>query len=145
MAARAGRRFRGRPGKFLQGLVDELIAFAEAEFRLARVAPDGSTEREHAESAARQWAKLGKVPKVKPLANGQEFPVVLDYLWSWFVEISHGLETGGFGPAGVTWVGLRAWVDLTGRALEPWEAMALVRLGGLRASIMSEKSPQTDK
>jgi hypothetical protein len=64
----------------------------------------------------------------------------LHYLWGWFVEITHGLDTGGFGPASITWQGLKAWSDLMQQAIEPWEAMTLVRLGMLRASIASEKA-----
>lgn len=42
------------------------------------------------------------------------------------------------GVATVSWSNLKAWVDLTGNDLEPWEVSAMIRLGTLRASIISE-------
>jgi hypothetical protein len=50
-------------------------------------------------------------------------------------------QEAGFGPATVTWEGLAAWCALTGETPEPWEARTLVRLGVLRANILSEEKP----
>lgn len=47
--------------------------------------------------------------------------------------------TPGFGPSQVTWGDLAAWAALTGELLEAWEARTVVRLGALRASILSEE------
>lgn len=74
-----------------------------------------------------------------------ECPPALLYLWGFFVEITHGLDTGGFGPSSITWVNLKAWSELTQQPVEPWEAMTLVRLGLSRAKIASEKALQESK
>ncbi|MGE0575384.1 MAG: hypothetical protein AB7F22_10635 [Reyranella sp.] len=44
----------------------------------------------------------------------------------------------GYGPAQPTWADLRAWADLTGETLHPWEARLIVRLGMVRASTLAE-------
>ncbi|MFL9823434.1 hypothetical protein [Rhodoplanes sp. SY1] len=67
---------------------------------------------------------------------GPPFPQPLRHLWSLFSEIAEGLDAGGFGPATVTWQSLDAWSRLTGVTLDPREAVALVRLGAVRAEVM---------
>ena len=95
--------------------------------------------QEHQQSAARQWALLGRAPAgVSSQISRPPFPDRLDYLWGWFVEIGYGLDQG-YGPAIVTWRVLSAWSDQMDVKLLPWEARALVRLGVLRASIQSEQ------
>lgn len=49
-----------------------------------------------------------------------------------------GLQGNGMAVPGITWEGLTAWCALMRIVLEPWEAQALVRLGALRASVLSE-------
>lgn len=106
---------------------------------MTRVAHDGATEREHQESAAAQWAKLGKKPKAADTPDpSPPLPDQIAYLWFWFLEILGGLDSGGMGVATVSWSNLKAWVDLTGNELEPWEISAVIRMGTLRASIISE-------
>lgn len=85
------------------------------------------------------WVKLGKKPKVALQPDNPPPPDAIAYLWGWFVEVSYGMGSGGFGPAMLTWECLRAWCELTGRQIEPWEAQALMRLSVLRATVVSEK------
>lgn len=105
-----------------------------------RVASDGASEREHQASAAAQWAKLGKKPKaiVAAVDLAPQLPDPISYLWFWFLEIVVGLDGGGMGVPVISWSSLKAWCDLTGHELEPWEVATLIRLGSLRASIISE-------
>ena len=58
-----------------------MIEWAEVEFRKGRSTSDGSTEDDHFESAARQFAALGNT-KAAALANpqGPSFPEPLGYL-----------------------------------------------------------------
>ncbi|MCW5695776.1 MAG: hypothetical protein KIS96_03465 [Bauldia sp.] len=138
-------RVHERPGKFLAGLVDELLEWAEHEFRLDRKLDDGATERDHLESAARQLKALGRQPKAEPTVDGPPFPDELDYLYRWFMEISLGLASSGMAPAVVTWRDITDWQEQTGEIVEPWEARALVSLGALRASIAVEKTKKKAK
>lgn len=81
------------------------------------------------------------VVKPAPVApTGPEFPNEIDYLWDWFMQISLGLTPTGFAPPVVTWEAVQAWSLLTECPLEPWEAVALVQLGLIRASIQSEEN-----
>ena len=67
-----------------------------------------------------------------------DLPDAVSHLWRWFGDIQMG-EPPGFGPVGVSWPTLAAWCDLTGRALAPWEARAIVALGACYANVMSEE------
>ena len=132
----------GERGKFYDELVEDLIVFAEQEFRGSKKLGDGATQRDHDASAARQWEKLGR--KVKAPASGpvSEPPALLVYLWEWFCEISMGLAVSGMAPPVITWEGLAAWRAQMGVDLEPWEARTVVRMSCLRASILSEEKPK---
>lgn len=45
------------------------------------------------------------------------------------------------GPAVITWADLAAWCSLTQVSPAPWEANAIIRLGNVRAVVMSERAP----
>jgi hypothetical protein len=60
-------------------------------------------------------------------------------LWIWFCQHSLGLAITGMAPAAVTWEGVTSWAALMRIDLEPWEAMTIVRLGTIRASIQSQE------
>ncbi|QUS39557.1 hypothetical protein RPMA_12455 [Tardiphaga alba] len=76
------------------------------------------------------------------MPEGPEPPALLLYLWEWFFEISMGLAISGMAPPVVTWEGLAAWRMQMGIELEPWEARTIVRLGYLRAAVLSEEKPK---
>lgn len=100
---------------------------------------------DHAESAARQFAKLGMKPKIAPVIEGPECPRQLVYLWNYFHEISMGLASNGMGPPLVTWESLVAWSRFSRVALMGWEARALVDLGYKRAIVQSEDVRGADR
>jgi len=93
-------------------------------------------------SAAAQLAKLGIRPRTDIAAAVEPArpPEATAYLWRWFCDHSLGLAVSGMAPPVVTWEGLASWCWLTGIALDPWEALAMARLGRLRARILSEKA-----
>lgn len=68
-----------------------------------------------------------------------EFPWEMNYLWTWFKEISMGLTISGFGYPTITWETLESWCRLTRRDLERWEVVTLVQLGALRAGAHGKK------
>lgn len=59
-------------------------------------------------------------------------------MWNWFLEILQGCAVTGMAPAVITWTDLCDWQRISGHVLDEWEAMALVQLGGLRASVLTE-------
>lgn len=128
-----------RPCKFHEALCEELIVFAEQEFRAARIKADGSTEKQHNEALDRIRAGLPRKKKAAPAAKeGPACPWQLAYLWRFFIEVLNGASGGGMGPATIAWVDIRAWADLTGEVIEPWEAQLMLRLSAMRAEIVSE-------
>ena len=143
MAAPAGLGVCGERSKFYEELVEELCVFAEHGFHLDRKRADGSSERDNLESAQSQIKNLpGWKGKKVIVPDAPPFPLALNYLWRYFIEHSMGVSQNGMGPALVTWEGLRAWCELMRITLEPWESLALVRLGQCRARVDSEKKPE---
>jgi len=99
-----------------------LIAFAEHQFSLARRRPDGATEREHLLSVERQTGR-------RPAAlDGPELPVDGAHVWYWFLELSAGRGSDGFGPNQIAWLDLLAWTTLTGAIIRPAEVEAIMAL-----------------
>jgi hypothetical protein len=49
-----------------------------------------------------------------------------------------GLSSAGFGVPAVSWENVQCWKTLMRVDIDPWEAALMVRLGQLRASILSE-------
>jgi hypothetical protein len=140
MAAQAGLCLRECRSKFYQELVEDLIAFAEHEFRQSRRLGDGATVSEHQESAARQIKNIPgwKGKKASPVPVAPPMPSALAYLWIWYCEIAMGLASNGMGPAILSWEALTAWCRQMRVELHPWEARALVRLGHVHAVVQSE-------
>lgn len=102
----------------------------------------GGSAAEHAAVAAEVFAKL---PGAKPrqaeapiAASSSSPPAGAEYLWNWFCQLSMGIAAGGFAPAVVTWESLQAWRNQMRLELDPWECVALVQLGQLRAVVQSE-------
>jgi hypothetical protein len=128
--------------KFYAALVEQLVEFAEHEFRLERRA-GGATEREHLSNAERQIANIpGWRGPPTALDEAPPFPEELRYLWVWFSQHCWGLQVTGMAMPRVSWEGLAAWCSLMDVALLPWEASALVQLGNVRANAMTPKSTE---
>ena len=63
--------------------------------------------------------------------------MALAYLWEYFNEISMGMSMNGMSYPTISWKCLAAWRELMRIDLEPWEWRALLKLGGLRATVLS--------
>lgn len=57
-------------------------------------------------------------------------PPEMDYLLSWYLELSRARTFGQFGPNPVTYHDIDAWARLTNRSLTPEEVNALLTLDG---------------
>jgi len=125
------------------------MEFAEYEFRRNRKVSDGATEGDHLESGARQLANMpGKRRRVieEIIPEAPPFPYELQYLFTWYIEITQGLPSGGFGPSLMTWEAIAAWQRLMDVGpLEPWEVKTLVDLGMLRARVSAETAEEERK
>jgi len=115
-----------------------LIAFAEGQFALARRMPEGTTRRAHLESVERQ---TGRRPAE---LNGPDLPTDGSHIWAWFLELSAGRGSNGFGPNPISWPDLLAWTALTGTLTRPVEIDAIMALDRVWLSAQAEKpSPRT--
>lgn len=119
MAARAGRRFRGRFGKLGPGGIEELLDFARHQFDLIRKLPDGTSKRDNLESYERQ---TGIRP---PELEGPPLPTDLAHIWGWFTELSAARGSSGFGPNPISYPDILAWTLLTGTVIRPAEIAAI--------------------
>ncbi len=110
------RRVPGSGGKFYAGLVAELIASAEANFRFDMPSKDGPSLRTRLENRETHFGirdpSLDEIPRP---------PQALLYLFGWFNELSSGRQSYGFGPAPFTFAEILAWSALKGVRPRPWE------------------------
>ena len=127
-----------QPGKFYAALAEELIAWARHQFELDIPDKGGNTGREHIKGALKRARSDDRKRALAAELAGPPLRRQLHYLWTMFNEISAGLESGGFGPATVTWQNIEAWSRLTGTSLEPLEAVILARLGQARVLAFSK-------
>ncbi len=89
---------------------------------MARRRPDGATEREHLLSVERQTRR-------RPAAlDGPELPADGTHIWVWFLELSAGRGSNGFGPNPISWLDLLAWTLLMGTIIRPPEIEAIMAL-----------------
>lgn len=84
--------------------------------------PDGTTRRAHLESVERQ---TGRRPAE---LDGPELPADGSHIWAWFLELSTGRGSNGFGPDPISWLDLLAWTALTGMITRPAEIDAIMAL-----------------
>ena len=59
------------------------------------------------------------------------------YLWEYFIELSTS-RSGGFGPAPITYVELKAWSDLTGIVPAAWEVSIIKKMDSKYLEIVNE-------
>ncbi len=95
------------------------MEFAEAEFKLGVVQPDGATLREHYENLLRQKGVTHE------LLEASECPDSLFYIWEYFLTMNIRRTGNGYGPNPLTPPEVEAWARLHGVRLTPFEAEAL--------------------
>lgn len=115
-----------------------MIAFAEHQFALARRAADGTTQRAHLESVERQ---TGRRPSA---LDGPEPPVDGTHVWAWFLELSAGRGSNGFGPNPISWLDLLAWTVLTGTITRPAEINAIMALDQVWMKVQAARNSEPD-
>jgi hypothetical protein len=52
----------------------------------------------------------------------------MEYLWTWFLELSQARGGGGMGPASITFLDIHAWCSLRRLRLAGWELDTLLAL-----------------
>ena len=132
MASGADRGVRGRRGKLDEGGLERLIEYAKSEFFLAKRREDGSTERQHLESVARQTKTN------PPELNGPELPPDLEHVWVWFLDLHSRRGGNGFGANPLAWTDLLAWVYLMQPIIRIEELRAIMALDNAWMAMQAE-------
>jgi hypothetical protein len=83
----------------------------------------GGTVRDNLEVAAER----GNQTAIKAL-TGPDFPLALDYVWQWHIQLTRGVGEGMNGAAALTWMVFDAWARWTHAQPYPNEVFALFDL-----------------
>jgi hypothetical protein len=102
-----------------------LLAFADNEFELSAVQKDGSCLRDHYLSVFDQTGKKPRQLEAYPA------PLALIYVWEWFVELSLGRQSSGFGAMPFSWSDIQAWKSLCGYNISSQDIRLLKRLDSI--------------
>jgi hypothetical protein len=98
------------------------LLFAEQWFELSGDAGDGVSLGEHLHAL---WRQTGVKPAQLEI---QEFPELFRPLWEGFVELCHARSSHGFGPNPLSFSEIKAWDDLTGAGLSPFDTKIIKQL-----------------
>lgn len=103
------------PRIFVLEHLPEALAYAEQEFKLSELQPDGNTLRDALLSVQRQ---IGRVPK--ELEELVELPDCMKEYWSWFLKLSNR-RPQGMGVSSISYSEMLAFFELIGVVPEPYE------------------------
>jgi hypothetical protein len=97
-----------------------------------------TTERDHLEQVAKQ---LGKQLEDIEQANADAiFPDIASHLWTTFLQLHDGRTYGMSGPNPISYDIIKAWCDLTGITLSPWEIETVKSLDNLWIKTIGEEN-----
>lgn len=97
-----------------------------------------TTERDHLEQVAKQ---LGKELQEVEQANADAiFPDVASHIWTTFLQLHEGRTYGMSGPNPISYDIIKAWCDLTGITLTPWEIETVKSLDNLWIKTIGEEN-----
>lgn len=71
-----------------------------------------------------------------------ELPGALAYVWQWFLELSSGRGSNGFGPAALSYRDIAAWADLMRIRPTPFEVELIRAMDGLFFSECVAETPK---
>lgn len=71
------------------------------------------------------WKATGERP---PQLDTPQAPLGQRHLLAWFYDMACARQMGYSEPCSLSWVEMRAWAELQGLMLEPWQVQILRRL-----------------
>lgn len=89
--------------------------YAEQEFGLSEIQPDGRTLREHLEAVERLTKK-----RPEQLDSQIELPDSMRECWQWFLSLNN-TRASGFGASPITYQEIWCYFNLQGIEPEQWE------------------------
>jgi len=97
-----------------------------------------TTEADHLAQVAKQ---LGKdVSDIEQANSDALFPDIASYVWATFLSLHDGRTYGMSGPNPISYDIIKAWCDLYGVLLNPWEIDTIKALDNLWIKITSEEN-----
>lgn len=114
------------------------MAFARHQFELSAPQDDGLSLIEHLRAVERQTGKVHSL-----IANGPALPRGCSQLWADFIELHGSRGSTGFGAARITFADLKAWQDVRGVRLDPWELDTIRAVDDLWLSEFAPKPKDT--
>jgi hypothetical protein len=115
------------------------VAFARHQFELSQPQEDGSPLLAHLEIV---WKRTGRKPDI--LVDAPKLPEGAELLWSDFLELHGSRGSTGWGAARITFQDMKAWGDLRGTHLQPWEIDLVRKCDDLWLAEFAPK-PKADK
>ena len=114
--------------------------FARHQFELSKLQEDGQTLLSHLKAAEQ---RTGKVPAM--IANAPPMPRGCAQLWADFNELHGSRGSTGFGFARITFADLKAWQEVRGVRLTPWEIDQIRKADDLWLSEYAPRPKETGK
>jgi hypothetical protein len=88
-----------------------------------------ATESDHLAQVAKQ---LGKdVEEIERSNDFAPFPTIAGFVWDNFMDLHDGRSYGMNGPENLDYRSIKAWCDLTGIELSPWELKTIKSLDSI--------------
>lgn len=83
-----------------------------------------------------------RMAEIEAKLEGPGLPAAVQHIWGWFREISLGRQPGSFGPAGLTYLDIQAWSQMTRRVLLPCEVSAILYVDRVWLSVQAGDKPK---
>lgn len=97
-----------------------------------------ATEADHLAQVAKQLGK--QLEEVEQANAAALFPDVAAHIWATFIELHDGRTYGMSGPNPISYDIIKAWCDLSGIDLLPWEVGLIKSLDNLWIKTTSEEA-----
>lgn len=97
-----------------------------------------ATEADHLAQVAKQLGK--QLEDVEQFNASALFPDAASHIWATFIELHDGRTYGMSGPNPISYDIIKAWCDLTGVELYPWEIELIKALDNLWIKTTSEEA-----
>ena len=130
---------------FYGRLREELSAFAEREFALAKADENGVSYRSRIEKVLKRAIRD---PEARAAYEEElrvpPFPEALRYLWNAFRRLSARRGGNGFGLSPLGWSEIAAFMRVTGTLLAPWEIEIVELLDGIYLRAMGDRETREE-
>ena len=128
----ASGHVRGGSKQFFGGLTADLCEAVKVTVELQTPLEDGKTKLDHLIQVEEATGR-SHVPDV-------EIPLHGSHIWDWFWTLSNARGSSGFGASPLCFTEIRAWIEVTGVSVHPWEIDAIRAMDGAYMQAQAEMS-----